>query len=550
MNLDDAIIGGSVFLIEDTSGRRPLIRGRIDMSSARIGGQFLIRNATIEEPRVTPAGSGYAATRLNGTALSAPRLSVGAEMSMEGTCTVTGGMDLSMADMSSLFIGRGCSVQARGRTALDLTNSDFRSSLTVDERVAVEGIVRLAGAYVHGKLSLDGAVLSGAGDIPGFPGMRTLLAAEGLKVDGDVLLRNLRATGGALRFRNAVLGGMVIASGARLTNPGGYTLNLHQATVKGSVRLDQGFESRGMVVLNRAAIEGRLECGEVHSLAVDSDQTVGEITRSRLSRRLCREAWTSAGHRSHQASSFTNAATAFLADDPRNWPSRIAISGFTYDRFEHPQGSTSGQIWDRAARCAWLTRQAVYDSGPFEQAARVFRQHGYISEAEQILIAQRRQARQAAGRPGLMRRAVDATYDVSVGYGYRPGRVLWLLAALLALAVCSLEIPANQATLRATTSAGAVYTTTGPLQTGRLAAAESARKDSCSDGRIRCFNPVLYAIDTVLPLVSLDQRSVWYPDPHVRFGTLMQWWLNFATLLGWVLSTIFVLSLARLARNA
>jgi hypothetical protein len=30
-------------------------------------------------------------------------------------------------------------------------------------------------------------------------------------------------------------------------------------------------------------------------------------------------------------------------------------------------------IWDQAARCAWLGRQAQFDSGPYEQAARVFR---------------------------------------------------------------------------------------------------------------------------------------------------------------------------------
>jgi len=32
-------------------------------------------------------------------------------------------------------------------------------------------------------------------------------------------------------------------------------------------------------------------------------------------------------------------------------------------------------------------------------------------------------------------------------------------------------------------------------------------------------------------------------------GEFMLWWLNLATLLGWVLSSIFVLSLARLSRS-
>jgi hypothetical protein len=30
----------------------------------------------------------------------------------------------------------------------------------------------------------------------------------------------------------------------------------------------------------------------------------------------------------------------------------------------------------------------------------------------------------------------------------------------------------------------------------------------------------------------------------------MEWWLNISAMLGWLLSSIFVLSLARLARNS
>jgi hypothetical protein len=72
--------------------------------------------------------------------------------------------------------------------------------------------------------------------------------------------------------------------------------------------------------------------------------------------------------------------------------------------------------------------------------------------------------------------------------------------------------------------------------------------DTCGDGEIRCFNPVLYAIDTVIPLISLGQRSTWYPDAQAPYGTVMQWWLNIATIVGWILSTIFALSMANLAR--
>jgi hypothetical protein len=134
--------------------------------------------------------------------------------------------------------------------------------------------------------------------------------------------------------------------------------------------------------------------------------------------------------------------------------------------------------------------------------------------------------------------------------------VLWLLAVLLVLVTFSLEIPANRATLRATTGAGDVYTTQGRLQADGAPAVQDPRAgrarppDACGDGQVRCFSPVLYAIDTVIPLVSLDQRATWYPDPNAQDGAFMQWWLNAATLLGWLLSSIFVLSLTRLSRSA
>ena len=139
---------------------------------------------------------------------------------------------------------------------------------------------------------------------------------------------------------------------------------------------------------------------------------------------------------------FTDAATTFLADDPDTWPKRFTIAGLTYDRFETPQGVTPKPLWDPAARCAWLLRQTQFDSGPYEQAARVFRQYGYTSEAEQILIARQRAARKVGRSTAAWprRRVLDTLYAI-IGYGYRPWRVLLLLAILLALVAASRRSP-------------------------------------------------------------------------------------------------------------
>ena len=549
IELGDATIEGSVFLIDDPAGNRTEIRGRIGMGSTRIAGRLHVRNATIEAHPDTPQDSNYARSVTPGTALDAARLSVAAEVTFAGRCEVTGRIDMTMGDMSGVSIGGDCLLKAPGRTALDLTNAEIRAHLRLERDAAVEGTIRLEGAVIHGMLALNGQV--------SMPEHRSLIGGSAMTVDGDVCLDGLRAEGGRVNFRGATLRSLV-ADGARLNNPADYSLSLKEATVKGSVQLIDDFTSTGLVVLSRSTIEGRLQFSDgsftcpaptEHNLRGDAIEAVSATVRGGMDL-----GWKTVS----PSVDFTDATTTVLADDPATWPARFAIAGLTYERFEKPLRGRRIQIWDQAARCAWLARQTSFESGPYEQAARVFREHGHVSEAEQILMAQRRHAARV-DRPNAIwpRRAVDAIY-AAIGYGYRPTRVLWALAILLVLVVASLELPATQATLRATNGNGDVYGISGLVMTsGRPGSAPSppvahtspAGPDACGGGEVRCFSPVLFAIDTVVPLISLDQRSSWYPDPHVRYGDLMLWWLNLATLLGWLLSSIFVLSLARLARS-
>ena len=67
------------------------------------------------------------------------------------------------------------------------------------------------------------------------------------------------------------------------------------------------------------------------------------------------------------------------------------------------------------------------------------------------------------GKGTRTRRALDTAYNLTVGYGYRSARVLWLIAALLIIVTVTLQVPAALKTMRATTPAGTVYSTTGPL---------------------------------------------------------------------------------------
>jgi hypothetical protein len=96
--------------------------------------------------------------------------------------------------------------------------------------------------------------------------------------------------------------------------------------------------------------------------------------------------------------------------------------------------------------------------------------------------------------------------------------------------------------MRAADPSGVVFTPDGPAER-----AGEAPPGACGGGRVRCFQPVLFAIDTVVPIIDLKQRATWYPSRD-RGGTTMEWFLNACTMLGWAASTVFALSFTRLGR--
>jgi hypothetical protein len=542
LDLEGAEIAGRLLIVEAPDGRKPVFRGLVDLGSASIAGGISARNLTIDPGEPGLPYSSWIKSYSSGRGIRARRLTVGGEVTLEHGCQIAGGVDLFLSDLGSLWIGEGCSLSAPGETALEMANSEVRGSVMVAHNTTVRGTIRMEGATVHGTLALHGALRE--------PQHKSLLGGTGMTVEGDLYLEDLDARGGRLNFRGATLGS-VNAAKATIHNPGGDTISLNQAVVKGSVRLLDGFASTGRVVLVRCRAQGRLHLAAgsftYAGLPPEDGAAMAIEAISAVFSGGMDLGWKSA----EPAVDFTDATTTFLADDPARWPARFAISGLTYERFEAPQGVPRRPVWDARARSAWLGKQAVYDSGPYQQAAKVFRDHGYTGGADQILIAEGRQARRV-GRAAKHwpRRFLDRSY-AAIGYGYRPWRVLWAIAVLLGLVTLTLALPPGQATMRASNGNGNIYSTAGLVETpGGPAGPRATASQSCADGEVRCLSPFLYSVDTVIPLISLDQRSTWYPDPHVRYGELMLWWLDLSTILGWLLSSVFVLSLARLARSS
>lgn len=561
LDLGDAEIGGSLFLIPSQSGRPPTVQGRIDMGSTRIGGQLLCRSLRVEAQRSDVSGSGYSTLRRGGSAISAPRLSVGADVTFESNCEINGGIDMTLSEVGDIWIDGSARLLAPNATALDLTNATVSGSLTCIAGFTAQGTLRLTGAHVRGRLTLVGTTWTD-------PGGAMVINAPSATVNGDLDFHSMRVLGGAVNFRSAAIGGIVDLEAADLVNPDGFcTLSLHRASVKGSVRLVDGFRSDGLVMLSRATIDGRLDLrGGTFSgpQRLHHRNPAGDAVHA-MSASI--PGGVSLGWKSVSPSvDLTGASTTALGDHPGTWPSQFGISGLTFDRFEDPDNSGDADLWDWRARVAWLQRQRDFDSSPYEQVASVFRQHGYGLEAERILMAQRRDAQRADRKrrrgqgwhrqvEGRVRDIWDLLLRLLVGYGYRPSRVIWILGALTILVALSLRLPLATMDMRAVDPQGTVYTVNGPLVPAAAAepdtsATATVRGDACGDGAVRCFNASFFAIDTVIPLLSLGQRTAWYPDERQPHGTVLSWWLNVSTVLGWLLTSIFVLSFTRLARSS
>ena len=537
LDLGDAQIGGSVFLIDDQTGRRPLIGGRLTMGNARVAGQFLIRNADFE-PTGAVTGVGYSSQRSAGTAISAPGLFVGGDLSVEGECRFGGGVDLSMGSFSTIQIREGCEFAVGGGRALDLTNAELRSSLIFEEGVAVQGTLKLTGAHIKGALTLRGTRWSEPED-------GSLISAQGVIVDSAVDLRDVETTGGRLRFRSATVGDLVDAHGARLHNPDGEALSLQRVVVRGSIQLTGGFTAHGGVSLNRCVVEGRLDCAD--GTFTDGIEAVSATVRGGMHLR-----WKDVP----KSVDLTGAVTTVLADDPARWPRRSAIAGFVYDRFDGP--------WNWRTRRDWLSAMVPFDAGPYSRRQGVPpARPSCRGRAPAHRAAQAGQAG-AATRWPVTAPPTSRPAGSSV-WGHRrlrlpSGPYLVVLGALLALVGVMMLTPAVQQTLRATDPRGNVYAVDGRLVTvnGTTAATDgtttparlAARSGPCGDGQVRCFDPVFYTVDTVIPLLSLGQRATWYAETRSSAGTLTSTLLNLASMLGWLLSTVVVLSFARLARPA
>ena len=71
---------------------------------------------------------------------------------------------------------------------------------------------------------------------------------------------------------------------------------------------------------------------------------------------------------------------------------------------------------------------------------------------------------------------------------------------------------------------------------------------SCEE-KYPCLEPIMYSIDTFLPIVKLHQEEYWLPDDSKQNGSFYRAYLWLHIIFGWILTTIAVASFSGIVKK-
>lgn len=345
------------------------------------------------------------------------------------------------------------------------------------------------------------------------------IAADGLTVGQDMDAELVDVTG-EFSLRSARIGGRLSLRGANLRNTSGrYALNAARVTVEHTLYLSAGWNALDGAPGDTQPPPGtqtrdfvcegglRLDDGRIgNALVVNHARfRLGDDRQVSLRRLRTPELRFTPGNAPNGTVSLAGAQVGRFVDRYGSWPTtgRLDLTGFTYDELA-PRGA-----FPLRDRIAWLRAATPeYSPEPYERLAAALRAGGEDADAREVLLARQRRRRETLPPAG---RVWGWLQDVTVGYGYRPGRAAVWMAVLWAV--------------------GAVYFS--------LHGAPSA----ADDGYRPHWSPALYALDLLLPVIDLGQDNAW------REVGVSQWVASGLTLLGWMLATTAAAGASRLLRR-
>jgi len=522
VSLDGIRVGDGMFM------DRTAVHGELRLMGATIDGML-----SLSKTRLRPAGPavrslGAESCQIEGS-VQAFEIESKGEISFTG-CRVSGQFDMSESTLE--VRGTKPSVMTLG-----LERSNIEGGLYLEDSRSF-GEIRLTGARIGVQLSFGGARLEYRREDG--PDACTV-NADGMEVGGSVACANLHSIG-EFRMVGAVVNGQVSFDGARCEGrgPDDDALSLDKVEVKADL-LCRSLRVSGEFRLLHAVIGGRLELVDATLEATKGPNAVFaesvSIARGMQANRLrCYGNVEMSGARvgfqlafvgividPRESGRALDLGTADVDElllapisvmgnvDLRNatvrtyWdaaegrfvgrrPQHLLLNGFHYDLREP---------LDASQRLTWIcdSPSSPYLPDVYSELADAFRRLGRAAEARKVLIAGERHARRQFRRfepRGLWQDLLGGT----IGYGYRNWLAgIWLVALTLLGALAF-----------------------------KLEEASFSPKDSPHPD----FSPLLYSIESTVPILDLGQRSAWIA------GGVAVWVAFFLSICGYALATAVI----------
>ncbi len=390
------------------------------------------------------------------------------------------------------------------------------------------------------------------------------LAAQGIRVDGDAVLRQVVAQG-TVSFAGAKIGGQLSCADSHFegTTPDakkqkialrakglklGGDLSLQDSEFIGSVVLT-GATIGGQLIVTRASLEGKdTSDGKAGEAFLGQSMSVAQGLNWKAKAVL-------------GTVILTSAIVSNLDDEMESWPkepNRLRLNGFIY---AHLSGSSALTYGKRKSWLACGSRiGSTFDPQAYTQFAKVLREMGHASEARKVLMERDcllfvenhktnltalNAARMVDGsdvgvawlRYYLLRFWAWFTSRVS-GYGHAPQRALfWSLVCMLFGA--EWFFLAWQAGVMVPNSA-IILTSPDWL------AAMAINHDAPSAEWLKLkpsihyetFYPPFYALDVFVPFVSLGQEDAWAATTVTWFGCFTRWFTFAYQIIGWSITAL------------
>ena len=556
---DGIKVDGNVWLRSGFSAK-----GEVRIPTARIEGELDCSNGAFDNPGKCAlcADGAYVRSRI-----LMRRVSVVGKTRLVGAYT-NGELDCEGGHFDG---GKGVSLHADGVTA--------GKGIALHQGFVANGEVRLLRARTDGNLDCTAAKFHS-------PGQKAL-SADRVFVEDTIMLSRGFSARGEVRFPNARIG--ALECDGEFENPGNIALGAPNMEVRGNIALCAQFQGEvlliGAHIVRVLSVTGTLNNPQGIALNAEMLEAKEGIE------------WSPNGGKGAVNLGF--ARTGALVDKIKAWESfdKIFLHGFTYDQFVNPA--------DIQSRLRWLAKRPDgmgFSPQPYEQAAKVLFGMGHDKEAREILLEKesiRMRQEEESGeifspvshdavanilfamgrnrdaREILLKRERLLTergefpprwrwgrkvWDALAGYGYRPWRHTFLISLGIIVFGSALFCWGEHAGRIVPHQPAALVSM--KYQYGRIPAETPDETVARKFSGYPEFNPILFSVDIFVPLLNLHQEPFWYPAPdggrqhwwgsaeggEFSWWFLLEWWYWFQIMAGGVLTSFFLLSIARLLR--